>query len=128
MKGILIVKIVSGNYHSVAMSNIGQIYSWGSESNGGLGLGNHKYFSNTPRLVVTTHLTQQIRTIFCGPDCSSLLLENGEIYSCGKNSNNKLGFGKSVSKSMFFVSVASTASSHNFSLIYYNISEKSKHS
>lgn len=86
------------------MSSIGQIYSWGSESNGGLGLGNHKYLSNIPRLVNTTHLAQQIKAIFCGPDCSSILLAKGELYSCGKNSNNKLGFGKEVGKSMFFVS------------------------
>lgn len=106
LHGIHVVKIVSGNYHSVALSNIGQIYSWGSESNGGLGLGNHKYCSYIPRLVVTTHLTQPIKSIFCGPDCSSILLENGEFYSCGKNSNNKLGFGIAVGKSMFLVSLS----------------------
>lgn len=124
LKGTKIIKVVSGNYHSVAMSNIGQIFSWGSESNGGLGLGNHKYFSNIPRLVNTTHLAQQIKTIFCGPDCSSILLVKGELYSCGKNSNNKLGFGKAFSKSMFFVSL-SGFSSHQL-LIYNQISEKGK--
>lgn len=104
LHGIHVVKIVSGNYHSVALSNIGQIYSWGSESNGGLGLGNHKYASNIPRLIITTHFTHEIKSIFCGPDCSSILLENGEFYSCGKNTNNKLGFGVTVGKSMFLVS------------------------
>lgn len=85
------------------MSKIGQIYSWGSESNGGLGQGNHKYFSNIPRLVITSHLPKPIKSIVCGPDCSTILLENGQFYSCGKNSNNKLGFGRAVNKSMFFV-------------------------
>lgn len=46
-----------------------------------------------------------IEKIYCGPNCSLLLLENGDVYACGHNNNNKLGFGRNVETVEAFVSI-----------------------
>ncbi|GAA6062144.1 hypothetical protein JCM10212_003179 [Sporobolomyces blumeae] len=47
LQGIGVIKIAQGDYHSLALTSAGRLYSWGSFSRGALGLG-HPVLSNTP--------------------------------------------------------------------------------
>ncbi|GAA6019579.1 hypothetical protein JCM11491_001344 [Sporobolomyces phaffii] len=47
LQGLGVIKIAQGDYHNVALTSSGQLYSWGAFSGGALGLG-HPVLSNTP--------------------------------------------------------------------------------
>ncbi|GJN89046.1 hypothetical protein Rhopal_002020-T1 [Rhodotorula paludigena] len=47
LQNIGVIKIAHGDYHNLALTSSGRIYSWGAYSNGALGLG-HPQLSGTP--------------------------------------------------------------------------------
>lgn len=49
----------------------------------------------TPQKILISHIKSKVKHIFCGPDTSAVLFENGEMHVCGSNDYNKLGFEKS---------------------------------
>lgn len=58
-----------------------------------------------PCRVVSSVISKKIENIVCGLECTVLLLDGGEIVACGRNSDNRLAFGKDISKSMIYVSI-----------------------
>ena len=56
-----------------------------------------------PQKILLSHVKSKAERIFVGPDVSAILFANGDIYVCGSNNYNKLGFGK-TSKISAFVS------------------------
>lgn len=57
-----------------------------------------------PQKVLLSNLNGKVQRIFCGPNTSALLFENGDLYVCGSNEYNKLGF-SNMSKVTAFVSI-----------------------
>lgn len=51
-------------------------------------------FRKIPQKILLSHVKGKVRNIFCGPDTSAVLFESGELYVCGSNDYNKLGFEK----------------------------------
>ncbi|GAA5904446.1 uncharacterized protein JCM6883_006494 [Sporobolomyces salmoneus] len=47
LQGLGVIKIAQGDYHNLALTSSGELYSWGSYSAGALGLG-HPVLSHTP--------------------------------------------------------------------------------
>ncbi|GAA5928330.1 hypothetical protein JCM10213_005709 [Rhodosporidiobolus nylandii] len=47
LQGLGVIKVAHGDYHNLALTSSGQLYSWGAFSAGALGLG-HPQLSNTP--------------------------------------------------------------------------------
>ncbi|XP_075679394.1 RCC1 and BTB domain-containing protein 2-like [Dermatophagoides pteronyssinus] len=79
------VKIIAcGGAHSLALTNTNEIYSWGWNNYGQLGLGdtnNHR----TPEMVSfpDVSINSQIKNIIAGLGHSLFLLEDGQIFGCG---------------------------------------------
>lgn len=48
----------------------------------------------TPQKILLAHIKAKPKQVFCGPDTSAVLFENGDMYVCGSNDYNKLGFEK----------------------------------
>ena len=111
--GIKIEKISCGEAHSLVLSDKGKCYSWGFGSNGQLGLGfcedsfepgqgliQSRIFE--PQLIKTfkeynlnnTHSYSSIKIndIECGKTFSMFLSSKNNIYACGINDLNQLGF------------------------------------
>ena len=111
--GIKIEKISCGEAHSLALSDKGKCYSWGFGSNGQLGLGfcedsfepgqgliQSRIFE--PQLIKTfkeynlnnTHSYSSIKIndIECGKTFSMFLSSTNNLYACGINDLNQLGF------------------------------------
>lgn len=86
-----IIAIVTGNIHSLFLTNEGKVYSCGYNSHGQLGLG-HSNEETTPQLI-TAFKDKKIIAIAVGDDYSLFLTVEGEVYSCGKNSDGQLGLG-----------------------------------
>lgn len=87
-----------GSHHVVALSDRGHLYTWGSSNDGALGLGKQMLASAEPRRLIVSQMIQDIREIYCGPDCTAILTESGSCYCCGSNRYNRLGFGTKVTQ------------------------------
>lgn len=68
-----------------------------------MGLGKQG-FSVIPLRIPIAQSIQEIKQIYCGPDCSLVLLHDGLVFACGRNNANRLGFGRNVEKIEAFVS------------------------
>ncbi len=78
-----------GEYHSLILKDNGQVYAFGSNSNGQLGLG-HNIEINILKLIPNLHNIKHISTRY---NHSSALNSYGQVYSWGLNNTGQLGFG-----------------------------------
>jgi len=90
-----IIKISTGNYHTVAISSNGRVFTWGYNYYGQLGDGTTINKSTPHDITDQFNLTnnETIDKITVGGDHSLVLTSNGRVYSWGRNSNDQLGIG-----------------------------------
>ena len=87
------VKEISiGANHNVILTTSGEIYVWGHNAYGQLGLG-HEHEQNSPQKLNL----ENIKKIHCSDDCTMALTTSGEIYAWGSNSFGQLGLGNNQS-------------------------------
>ncbi|XP_001660519.2 serine/threonine-protein kinase Nek8 [Aedes aegypti] len=98
LNNIRIRQVACGSQHVVALSDGGHLYTWGSSNDGALGLGKQMLVSAEPRRLIVSQMIQNIRDIYCGPDCTVILTEGGSCYCCGSNRYNRLGFGTKITQ------------------------------
>ncbi|HLX53676.1 MAG TPA: hypothetical protein VKR58_07030, partial [Aquella sp.] len=76
----IIIKSVScGGYHSMALTQNGEVYSWGSNG----------LVDRIPRKIKLSN----IMTMSCGYQFTILITMDGRMYTCGNNSKGQLGLG-----------------------------------
>jgi alpha-tubulin suppressor-like RCC1 family protein len=88
-----VIAIACGSDHSLALTENRQVFSWGSNQFGQLGIENMSE-SNRPILVKVDSNNNQskpIMKIACGSHHSLLLSRSGDIYSFGRNDCFQLG-------------------------------------
>ncbi len=88
-----VVMISCGRRHSMALTEFGHVYSWGSNGFGQLGSGN-TFYSNEPKFVAVideNKCNNFIEKIGCGTFHSILLSSDGYIYAFGRNKFGELG-------------------------------------
>ena len=98
-KKININRISSGEAHSIALSNNGNVYSWGFGSNGQLGLGfcedsfePGKGMAKSRRLLPEKINISGIKNIQCGKTFTMFINGENKLLACGNNDTNQLGF------------------------------------
>jgi len=84
-----ITKIATGANHTLCTSSEGQVFSWGDNSKGQLGLGSKDSTCSTPTLLSGMHS----KNIACGAEHSMVICEKGHLYAFGDNSLGQLGIG-----------------------------------
>jgi alpha-tubulin suppressor-like RCC1 family protein len=84
MKNERISQIACGNFHTVLLKNNEEVYVFGRNYNGQLGLG-HNNDQNVPQLLMKD---ENINQIACGSYHTVILKSNGNVYIFG---NNKVG-------------------------------------
>jgi alpha-tubulin suppressor-like RCC1 family protein len=82
--------ITVGSSHSFALNSKGEVYGWGLNSSGQLGLGNEDFRQRKPVLLGTL-LDKQIHIITSGMNSTFALTLENERYAWGKNNNGELG-------------------------------------
>jgi E3 ubiquitin-protein ligase HERC4 len=92
-----IVQIACGHFHTLALTNAGELYSFGSNSYGQLGLGCETAKENKPRLIASIQGIP-ISQIVCGGNHSFVLSKSGSIFGFGKNLFGQLGVGDTINK------------------------------
>lgn len=82
-----IVSLACGDSHVLALTFSSNLFSWGLNKSGQLGLG-HKEDRNTPQPIASL---QSCARVFTGPACSYAVSAQGNLYVWGDNRNGQLG-------------------------------------
>lgn len=101
-RNIKIAKIAAGVYHTVALTEEGDIYCWGRGLYGVLGNGSNSY-SLTPELNEEIKelreadpIGKRIVKIDCADEYTGVLTADGTLYYWGKNDRGQLGVGSGI--------------------------------
>uniref|UniRef100_A0A8C6X769 RCC1-like domain-containing protein n=1 Tax=Naja naja TaxID=35670 RepID=A0A8C6X769_NAJNA len=87
-----IVQIACGDHHSMALSKGGELFAWGENENGQLGLGKAMGYIKEPQLVQALEGIPLVN-IAAGSAHSMVVSMFGTVYSWGKNMFGQLGLG-----------------------------------
>lgn len=97
--GDKVKQIAAGNYHTVALTQKGDIYTWGRGQYGVLGNGANA-LSLTPELNEDFAMLKEegvnVVKIDAADDYTACLMDNGEVYTFGKNDRGQLGIGSGI--------------------------------
>ncbi|KAJ0181444.1 hypothetical protein K1T71_003529 [Dendrolimus kikuchii] len=101
LAGVKIIKICAGGWHSLALSEFGDLYAWGWNDTGQLGItANEKYSCSLPSLVdildSDTVNTKNVKDIACGSKFSAILLEDKSVWTSGNNNYGQLGISTDI--------------------------------
>ena len=80
--GAPVQHVACGKYHTMALTASGDVYAWGLESSGQLGLGSARTKAKTPQKVEALSGIG-VRQLSCGSYHTLALTETGEVWSCG---------------------------------------------
>jgi alpha-tubulin suppressor-like RCC1 family protein len=94
---VKVARVFAGEYHTIALLTTGELFSWGLNSGGQLGLGDTASKSS-PTLIQSfppqgTHVT----LVACGSQHTTALLDNGSVYTWGLGRHGELGHGQQAS-------------------------------
>lgn len=105
--------VAAGAAHSLALDTNGNVWAFGNNSSGQLGLGSYTS-TNIPTQIPTL---SQIVAISAGGRHSLALDKNGQVWSFGDNGNGQLGNGSTIASSLP-VLVATNAPHFDYSYPY----------
>lgn len=84
-----LVSMACGSNHALLLTRDGEVYAWGRNTEGQLGLGNRKD-QKCPQLV--SHLgATKMSQVACGRDFSMALDTQGKLWAWGQNDGGQLG-------------------------------------
>ncbi|KAH3765810.1 cell wall anchor protein [Pelomyxa schiedti] len=92
-----VTEVSCGKYHTLALMGNGDVYSWGHNKCGQLGLSNTLNM-NFPQIVQCS--STNFSSISCGAFFSVAISSTGDLYSWGDNSTGQLGIGSKYKKSV----------------------------
>ncbi|KAF7637946.1 Protein kinase domain-containing protein [Meloidogyne graminicola] len=87
-----IIDIRCGDEHLIALTENGEVFVWGKNKNGQLGIGNKNDVLIPIKIQIPTR--QLIKCIICGPDSTMLITNSGNVLAMGSNKYNKLNLNK----------------------------------
>ena len=82
LEGVPIAHVACGKYHTAALTASGEVYAWGLESSGQLGLGSTHTKASVPAPVVELS-GRGVAQLACGMYHTLALTVDGEVLSCG---------------------------------------------
>ena len=94
LKNQKIVQIACGEFHSMALSDKGDLYTWGMGFEGQLGLNSQYKVASSPRYL-SFFYRKPIKFVTCGYNYSlAITKDNSLLYGWGENKLGQLGLGK----------------------------------
>ena len=95
MVGQQIVDIACGDFHSVALNSIGEVYSWGgggqNKNKGQLGHSNKKDLPHPEQ--IKFFKDKRVTKIACGDYHTMVMVKEGDLYAFGEGNMGQLGNG-----------------------------------
>lgn len=101
---IPIIQVACGDSHSLALTKGGDVFSWGLNSHGQLGLGKMVSKQLTP-VVVCALTGVAVTQISAGASHTLFLTLSGLVYCCGANRSGQLGLNRVDEKGRFNICV-----------------------
>lgn len=89
LKDVRIVQIASGGYHSLALTDKGEVLSWGHGGHGQLG--HSSLHSRKIPEPVEALANERISYIACGGSSSAAITDKGKLYMWGNTADSQLG-------------------------------------
>ncbi|XP_034282767.1 RCC1 and BTB domain-containing protein 2 isoform X5 [Pantherophis guttatus] len=86
-----VIEVACGSHHSMVLTADGEVYVWGYNGNGQLGLGNGGNQPTPCRIAALQGI--HVQRIACGYAHTLVLTDEGHIYAWGANSYGQLGTG-----------------------------------
>jgi alpha-tubulin suppressor-like RCC1 family protein len=86
-----VTEIAAGSYHSLALTSTGQLYAFGKNQSGQLGITPNNDANPTPALVGLPGASGPVTQIAAGGDHSLALTSAGQLYAFGRNRFGQLG-------------------------------------
>lgn len=99
LAGVRLKSVAAGEYHSLALSASGRVYSWGNNLSGQLGTGNVLNQNYPAAVDVTGVLSNKvIVSISSGLSHNVALSSDGELFAWGDNQYGQLGDGTKAAR------------------------------
>ncbi|MGH0132131.1 UNVERIFIED_CONTAM: hypothetical protein FKN15_049992 [Acipenser sinensis] len=92
-----IIQVACGNRHSLALSKDGQLFTWGQNTNGQLGLGKVEPSKPSPQPLKSLSGIP-LAQIAAGGDHSFAVSLSGAVFGWGRNHEGQLGLGDTTEK------------------------------
>ncbi|KAG7215939.1 hypothetical protein INR49_031535, partial [Caranx melampygus] len=94
---IPVFQVACGRQHSVVLTKDGQVYTWGQDSRGQLGLGKRKPSASSPKHLQCLSVMPLVQ-IAAGGEQSFALSVSGGVFSWGRNNCGQLGLGDTTDR------------------------------
>jgi alpha-tubulin suppressor-like RCC1 family protein len=94
--GTVITAIATGTYHSLALDNAGNVWAWGQNTNGQLGISSFDMSRNVPEKLIHFPPNTRIIAIAGGGGHSLALDSGGNVWAFGANMIGQLGNGQNI--------------------------------
>ncbi|KAM4572310.1 putative E3 ubiquitin-protein ligase HERC4 [Odontesthes bonariensis] len=94
---IPVTQVVCGSQHTVALTKGGQVYTWGNDSRGQLGLGKRENGADSPQHLRSLSAIPVVR-IAAGGEQSFALSASGGVFGWGRNDRGQLGLGDTTDR------------------------------
>lgn len=103
LAGLKIIDIAAGSFHSVAVSSFGDVYTWGWNTNGQLGLPkvakhtfekvfiSHQQVFTSPRIIELEDDHESVKEVYCGGKHTILKTDGNRLFATGLNNYGQLG-------------------------------------
>jgi len=121
------VKVAAGFSHSIALTTDGEIFVWGSNRQGQLGIPNVKATTTPIKLTIDELLneSEQIIDVSSGTAHNIAITDNGRIIAWGNNNYGEIGITASSSQNTpivikTFEKISSIACGGNHNLLFHN--------
>lgn len=95
-----IVAVAAGYFHTLALAETGNVWAWGLNDKGQLGIGQDIPSSPEPRLLKSLQ-GEIISNIAAGMEHCMALSNHGEVFSWGSSEHGRLGHGQAPGLSFF---------------------------
>ena len=113
--GSRIIRVAAGEKHSLALDSEGQVWSWGANNRGQLGLGGTARQSKPTKISSSAFAGERIVGIACSAFSSFAVTESGVVWSWGDNERGALGDNTFIQKTTpVMVLDAVTGQKHTF--------------
>ena len=90
--------MICGGDYTFILKNDGSVWACGYNSSGQLGLGDA---TNKSKFTQVTTNISDVKQIACGYARTSILKNDGSVWSCGSNNSGQLGLGDTTNRNTF---------------------------
>ncbi|XVE61938.1 hypothetical protein DITRI_Ditri06bG0078600 [Diplodiscus trichospermus] len=100
LSGIQVLGVAAGLWHTVCIAVDGQVYAFGGNQFGQLGTGAVQAEISPKRLDAASLEDKHAKMVSCGARHSTILTDNGKIFSWGWNKYGQLGLGDTIDRNI----------------------------